>query len=45
LPNQWASVKAIAPGKFAAISAYERQFGVTIQRKRSIGEVARSGNL
>ncbi len=42
-PNQWASVKAIAPGKFEAISAYEREFGVTIQRKRSIAEVAGSG--
>lgn len=41
--NQWASVKAIAPEKFARISSYEKQFGVTINRKNSVEEMAASG--
>lgn len=41
--NQWASVKAVAPEKFEKISAYEKEFGFTIQREKSVEEMAAKG--
>lgn len=41
--NQWASVRAIAPDHFERIADYENEFGVTIQRKKSVGELADMG--
>jgi 3'-phosphoadenosine 5'-phosphosulfate sulfotransferase (PAPS reductase)/FAD synthetase len=32
--HQWATLRAIAPAKFARIADYERRFGVTIHNKR-----------
>lgn len=42
-PAQWASLKAIAPEHFARIAAYEREFGVTIHRNRSVERRAEEG--
>lgn len=42
-PNQWASVRAIAPKQFDRIAAYEREFKVTIHRSRSVVERADAG--
>ena len=42
-PNLWATVRAMAPERFERIAAYERQFGRTIHRKKSVGELADSG--
>lgn len=41
--DQWASIQAIAPGKFNKIAQYENLFGVTIKRKDNVAEVARKG--
>jgi 3'-phosphoadenosine 5'-phosphosulfate sulfotransferase (PAPS reductase)/FAD synthetase len=38
--SQWASVKAIAEDKFNTISGYEKDFGVTIHRTKSVDERA-----
>ena len=43
-PNQWASVRKIAPEWFARLADYERQFGKTIQRKHSIVQLADQGH-
>lgn len=42
-PDQWASVRAIAPARFARIAAYEREFGVTIKRGTTVGQLADRG--
>jgi len=42
-PAVWATVRVIAPDWFARIAAYERRFGSTIQRGRSIVEQADRG--
>jgi 3'-phosphoadenosine 5'-phosphosulfate sulfotransferase (PAPS reductase)/FAD synthetase len=42
-PDQWASVRKIAPDRFAKIAAYEREFGVTIKRGLTIEQVADRG--
>lgn len=42
-PDQWASLKAVNPCQFEAVAGYEESFGVTIQRKRSIRELAAAG--
>jgi len=42
-PNQWASVKEVMPDNFERIANYESEFGVTIQRKKSVRENAESG--
>ncbi len=42
-PNQWASVRKVAPAKFARIAQLEREFGVTIHRKHSVTELADKG--
>ncbi len=41
--DQWASLKAVDSEKFDRVAAYEAQFGVTIQRKHSISELADCG--
>lgn len=41
--NQWATVKVVAPGAFEAVAAYEERFGVTIQRKESVRQLAERG--
>lgn len=42
-PNQWASVRKLAPDRYARIAAYEREFGSTIQRKASVVDQANKG--
>lgn len=42
-PNQWASLKAVAPERFERIASYEREFGSTIQRKRDVVRLAVAG--
>jgi len=41
--NQWASIRELDPKCFNKVSAYESEFGVTIQRKDSIVEQADKG--
>jgi hypothetical protein len=41
--DQWATVRAIAPEQFAAVVHREREFKVTIHRKRSVEESAALG--
>jgi len=42
-PDQWASLRHIAPDWFMRIAAYERRFGRTIHRTLSITELADRG--
>lgn len=42
-PNQWASIRAIAPEWFDRVAGYETQFGITIQRNRTIVDLADKG--
>jgi len=43
-PDQWASLKAVMPERFAMLLGYEGQFGKTIsQSKRNIEQVAANG--
>jgi 3'-phosphoadenosine 5'-phosphosulfate sulfotransferase (PAPS reductase)/FAD synthetase len=42
-PDQWASVRKIAPDRFARIAAYEREFGVTIKRGLTVEQLADRG--
>ena len=42
-PSQWATVRAIAPAWFERIARYEDQFGCTIQRGRSVRDMADRG--
>lgn len=41
--NQWASFRAVAPEMFERIARYEEEFGITIQRKSSVREMASRG--
>jgi 3'-phosphoadenosine 5'-phosphosulfate sulfotransferase (PAPS reductase)/FAD synthetase len=41
--NQWASVKAVAPEKFTKIAEYEKEFGFTIHRTKSVKDLAAKG--
>lgn len=41
--DQWATVRWLAPDLFARIAAYEGRFGCTIQRGRSVSELADRG--
>lgn len=43
--NQWASVRAIAPGQFEEIAQMEEDFGHTIDAKRSVRELADRGQV
>jgi hypothetical protein len=42
--DQWASLKAIDPVGFSVLSEYEREFGFTIHRTKSIEEMAAMGS-
>jgi 3'-phosphoadenosine 5'-phosphosulfate sulfotransferase (PAPS reductase)/FAD synthetase len=39
-PQQWATVREIDPARFKQIADYEEEFGVTIDRKYSVHEMA-----
>jgi 3'-phosphoadenosine 5'-phosphosulfate sulfotransferase (PAPS reductase)/FAD synthetase len=41
--DQWASVRLIAPALFAKIAQYERDFGKTIHRSKSVEQLADEG--
>lgn len=41
--NQWASLRAVNPAQFAAVSAYEQRFGKTIKRKLTVVQTADEG--
>jgi 3'-phosphoadenosine 5'-phosphosulfate sulfotransferase (PAPS reductase)/FAD synthetase len=43
-PDQWASVRAVAPARFDRIAEYEKQFDHTIHRQFSIRELANKGS-
>jgi 3'-phosphoadenosine 5'-phosphosulfate sulfotransferase (PAPS reductase)/FAD synthetase len=42
--NQWASSRAICPAGFSRIASLETEFGKTIHRKKSVIDLADSGN-
>ncbi len=42
-PDQWASVRKIAPDRFAEIAAYEREFGCTIKHGITVEQLADRG--
>jgi 3'-phosphoadenosine 5'-phosphosulfate sulfotransferase (PAPS reductase)/FAD synthetase len=42
-PNQWATIRAIFPDRFAAVEAREAEFGVTIKRGATITQLADRG--
>jgi 3'-phosphoadenosine 5'-phosphosulfate sulfotransferase (PAPS reductase)/FAD synthetase len=42
-PNQWATIRAIFPERFAAVLARETEFGVTIKRGATIAQLADRG--
>lgn len=44
MPDQWASVQAIDPERFAKIHAYEHRFGLTIKRGVSVADQASAGS-
>ena len=41
--DQWASVRRIAPDRFAKIAAYEREFGCTIKQGVTVEQLADRG--
>ncbi len=43
MADQWASVRAVAPDLFDRIAGYERDFGCTIKRGRSVVDQADAG--
>ena len=42
-PDQWASVRKLAPARFAKIAAYEREFGCTIKQGITIEQLSDKG--
>lgn len=42
-PDQWASARELMPDQYKRVAGYEREFGVTIQRTKSVGELADAG--
>lgn len=42
-PDQWASIKKLAPGKFNKILGYEKEFGLTIKKGVSVEDQASQG--
>jgi 3'-phosphoadenosine 5'-phosphosulfate sulfotransferase (PAPS reductase)/FAD synthetase len=42
-PNQWASVRLLAPEMFARIAEYEQEFNHTIHRTKTVTELADAG--
>lgn len=43
-PDQWATVRKIAPDRFRRIAAYESEFGLTIKQGVTIEQLAYRGN-
>lgn len=43
-PDQWASARKILPDRFGKVAAYERQYGKTIHRTKTVTEQADQGN-
>jgi 3'-phosphoadenosine 5'-phosphosulfate sulfotransferase (PAPS reductase)/FAD synthetase len=43
VPDQWASVRLIAPDLFNRIAEYERGFGKTIHKGKSVVDLANKG--
>lgn len=43
--DQWAMIREIEPERFEKIASYEEEFGVTIQRDRSVRELADKGSF
>lgn len=43
--DQWASIRSIAPETFATIADFERSFGRTIHRSKSVEELADDGTV
>ncbi len=43
--DQWASVRYLSPDRFNEIAEYEKEFDCTIQRSKSVIEMADSGNI
>lgn len=41
--NQWASLRKVNPAQFNKVAAYEREFGLTIQRNKNVEELADVG--
>ena len=41
--DQWASIRKISPEQFEKIAKYEEDFGTTIQRKKSVRDLAEAG--
>ncbi len=44
-PHQWATIKQIAPARFAGVANFESDFGVTIHRKMGIEALAANGTV
>ena len=42
-PDQWATLKAIDPGKFDQVAKYEHEFDVTIRRNETVVQAAEKG--
>lgn len=42
-PHQWATIRAVFPRHFERIAVREERYGVTIQRRRSVRELADAG--
>ncbi len=43
-PDQWASLRAVNPEQFQRIADYEKRFGKTIDRHRSVLQMANQGH-
>jgi len=43
--DQWAMIREIEPERFEKIATYEEEFGVTIQRDKSVREMADAGSF
>ena len=44
MADQWASVRQVAPAKFARILEYERRFGISIKKGRTLEDQADAGS-
>lgn len=44
-PDEWATARALDPESFGRVADYEATFGLTIQRKASVREMADRGSL
>jgi hypothetical protein len=43
-PDQWASLRVVNPTQFNAVAGYEARFDKTIDRERTVHEMAALGN-